>query len=142
MIYLDASAVISLFTPDVHTPVIRGHLQADRSVLGISDFTVAEFASAVARRVRMKELTTSQADRLLNVSDAWIAANAQRLDLHPVDIRVATTFVRRFALGLRAPDAVHLAVCQRMGLPLFTFDRRQAAAANELGIECVTPPAV
>jgi predicted nucleic acid-binding protein len=44
--------------------------------------------------------------------------------------------VRRFALGLRTPDALHLAICRRLDLPLLTFDRRQAAAAAALGIAC------
>lgn len=139
MIYLDASALVSLFTPDVHSPVIRHYLQTEGPVLGVSDFAVAEFASAVARRVRMGEFIAAEAARVLEISDGWIIANAKRLDLSPLDVRVATTFVRRFELGLRAPDAVHLAVCQRLDLALVTFDQRQAAACKELGVSVCVP---
>lgn len=134
MIYLDASALVSLFMADVHSPAVRNYLRAERPVVGVSSFAVVEFASAVARRVRMGELIPAQANHLLNVFDGWTAANAEPLDLEPADVRVATTFVRRFELGLRAPDALHIAICQRLELPLLTFDGHQATAAQELGI--------
>ncbi len=63
-----------------------------------------------------------------------MAANAEPTEAESADMRVASTFVRRFELGLRAPDALHVAVCHRLGLPLFTFDERQAAAAERLGV--------
>lgn len=120
--------------PDRYTTLIRGFLRSERPTVGVSDFASAEFCSAVARRVRMAELTAAQGGHLLNVYDGWIAANAEPLGVEPADVRVASTFVRRFELGLRAPDALHVAVCHRLELPLFTFDERQAAAAERLGV--------
>lgn len=135
MTYLDASALVSLFLPDIHTQTIRHYLRTEHPLLGVSDFAVAEFASAVARRMRTGEFTPSRATHALNVSDSWLAGGAERLALDPADIPVATTFVRRFALCLRAADAMHLAICRRLGLSLFTFDRGQAAGAVALGIQ-------
>lgn len=135
MIYLDASALVSLFMPDFHSHLIRDYFRNDLPVVGLSDFAAAEFSSAVARRVRTAELNPGQAGHLLNVSDAWIAARVERLDLEAADVRVASVFVRRFDLGLRTPDALHIAICQRLELSLFTFDRRMATAARELGIK-------
>ncbi|MDO9709095.1 type II toxin-antitoxin system VapC family toxin [Paracraurococcus lichenis] len=134
MTYLDASALVSLFMPDAHTPAIRSHLRRACPAIGIGDFTAAEFAAVTARRVRMRDLTPDQGSRMLAVFDAWVAANAAPLAVDPADIRVAAAFVRRFEFGLRAPDALHLAVCQRLGLPLLTFDARQALAAARLGL--------
>lgn len=134
MIYLDASALVSLFMADIRTAAIRALLRAEQPVVGVSDFASAEFASAVARRVRMDGLTAAQGGRLPNVHDGWIAANAQPIDVEPADIRVDSTFVRRFELGLRVLDALHIAVYHRVGLPLLTFDERQAMAAERLGV--------
>jgi predicted nucleic acid-binding protein len=134
LIYLDASALVSLFMPDRHTTVVRDFLRAERPIVGVSDFASAEFCSTVARRVRMADLTLTQAGHLLGVFDGWTAANAAPLDVEPSDVRVASTFVRRFELGLRAPDALHVAICHRLELPLCTFDERQAAAAERLGV--------
>lgn len=144
MTYLDASAVVSLFIADKHSPVIRAYLRSQRPTVVVSDFAVAEFSSAVARRVRMGEVTPAQGSRLLNVFDAWVAANAERPDMDPSDIRVACAFVRRFELGLRAPDAMHLAMCQRLDADFLSFDVRQTGAALQLGlrIDRGTPPAI
>jgi len=38
---------------------------------------------------------------------------------------------------LRAPDAIHLAVADRLGATIATFDRGLAAAAEALGIPAV-----
>jgi predicted nucleic acid-binding protein len=48
-------------------------------------------------------------------------------------------FVRNFALGLRAPDALHAAVCRRADLTLVTLDRRLASAAEALDVRVVVP---
>lgn len=134
MIHLDASALVSLFMADRHTAAIRHLFHAERPTVGISDFACAEFASAVARRVRMARITVAQGGRLLSVHDGWVAANAEPIEVEPADIRVASTSVRRFETGLRAPDALHIAICHRLELPLLTFDERQAAAAQQLGV--------
>ncbi len=61
MIYLDASALVSMFMADRHAAAIRRSPRAERPVVGVSDFALAEFASAVARRVRMARITTAKA---------------------------------------------------------------------------------
>ena len=38
-----------------------------------------------------------------------------------------------------APDALHAAVCRRLGLTLVTLDRRLGAAARELGLDVRIP---
>ena len=103
-------------------------------MVGVGDFASAGFASAVAHRVRMAELTAAQGGHLLNLHDGWIAADAGPLAVEPAGVRVASTFVRRSELGLRALDALRAAVRNRLGLPLLTFDERQAAAAERLGV--------
>ena len=50
-----------------------------------------------------------------------------------------TLYVRRFDLKLRAPDALHAAICRRLGMRLVTLDRRLAAAARALGIDVLVP---
>jgi uncharacterized protein len=59
------------------------------------------------------------------------------MDTH--NCRLANTYVRRFKLKLRAPDALHAAICRRLELQLATLDRRLAAAARALGINVVVP---
>ena len=46
----------------------------------------------------------------------------------------ADALVRRLDLGLRAPDALHIATARRLGATLFTFDLGMASAARMLGL--------
>jgi hypothetical protein len=55
------------------------------------------------------------------------------------DCRLANIFVRRFDLRLRVPDALHAAICRRLGMRLVTLDRRLAAAARTLEIDVLVP---
>jgi hypothetical protein len=56
------------------------------------------------------------------------------VEIRAADARLAYIYVRRFALGLRAADALHLAIARRLEADLITLDRCLATAARELGI--------
>ncbi|MDO9588458.1 MAG: PIN domain-containing protein, partial [Brevundimonas sp.] len=55
------------------------------------------------------------------------------------DIRAAERLVRAFELKLRAPDAIHLAVCLRHDFRLATLDKKLAFAARAFGVACINP---
>jgi predicted nucleic acid-binding protein len=57
----------------------------------------------------------------------------------PGDLAAATMFLRRLDPPLRTPDAVHIAIAQRLGTTLVTFDRQMAASARALGTAVATP---
>ncbi|MFC7475879.1 type II toxin-antitoxin system VapC family toxin [Dankookia sp. GCM10030260] len=137
MIYLDASAFVSLFVEDAHSGRIRGLMRARRPAVAVSTFGLVEFAATVATRDRAGRLAAGQAATILLQADAWVAAQATTLEVDAADHRTAAAYVRRFELGLRAPDALHLATCARLGLPLLSVDQRQAAAAAALGLALV-----
>ena len=105
----------------------------------VSEFAAAEVASALSRLTRMGALERDVADGHLGDFDAWRAAFTIDLDIQSSDIRLAHIFVRRFDLGLRAPDALHLAICRRAGHKLLTLDRHLAAAAKALGVRVEHP---
>ncbi|MBX9700960.1 MAG: PIN domain-containing protein [Acetobacteraceae bacterium] len=131
----DTSALASAFLHDVHAERARAALASVASI-AVSSFAAAEFASAVSLRVRTRHLSRDAALRVLDVFDTWVSLSADKVEVLPADIDVAAGYVRRFDLALKAPDALHLAVASRLGLPLLTFDARQAAAARALGVAC------
>ncbi len=105
----------------------------------VSDLASAEFASAIARRVRTRETTLAEARTDLSDFDLWVTRSAQRVEIAATDVALATTFLRRLDLPLRTPDAIHIAIAQRLGATLVTFDRRMAASAGALGAPVATP---
>ncbi|HVH76374.1 MAG TPA: hypothetical protein VM755_15780 [Stellaceae bacterium] len=54
------------------------------------------------------------------------------------DIAAADAFLRRLDLNLRAPDAINIAIAQRLGADLMTFDERMTANARALGLALYT----
>jgi uncharacterized protein len=138
-LYLDASVIVPAFVDEAKSPAVTGLFQRLSSPALISDFAAGEFASAVARRLRMSVLQPAGAAQLLIDFDLWSAAIARTLAITSEDIAAATTLVRRFELKLRLPDAIHLAACQRRGLTLATLDDVLADAARALGVAHVCP---
>ena len=141
MIVLDASALVSLFVADGNSVAIKTYFRSTNPRVGVNDFAAAEFASAISIRLRSKQIPLSEATGILAAFDAWVSGSAKAIALAPEDSRAAAAMVRRFELGLRAPDALHLAICLRLGVPLLTYDIRQMAAARALGIRLALPQA-
>ena len=138
-LYLDASVLIATIILEQSTAAVGEVLLACSDELMVSDFAAAEVASALSRLVRMGQLSTPEAaDRLADFDD-WRAGTTGLADIDAHDCRLANTYVRRFELRLRPPDALHAAICRRLDLQLVTLDRRLAAAARELGIDVLVP---
>jgi len=132
--YLDASVILPTLIKEDASTVVDRFLGEVREPLAVSEFAAAEVASALSRLARTGLLDHDSAIARLADFDAWRAASTTDVDLQASDIRLAHVFIRRFDLMLRAPDALHAAVCGRENLLLVTLDKRLAKAAEELGV--------
>ena len=127
-LYLDASALLPLFIEEDRTG--QAHESLRNNVLIISDVAIAEFSSGVARRARLGEINDSGAAGVFAALDAWTLRATRREMLTTGDVILAISLVRRLELGLRAPDAVNIAIAQRCAATLLTFDARMARSAR------------
>jgi predicted nucleic acid-binding protein len=107
--------------------------------LMVSDLAGVEFASAIARRVRMRLFTADQARSALSVFDEWDFRSAIRAEITSADVALAGSFLRRLDLPLRTLDAVHIASAQRLRATLVAFDQRMIESARALGIAVAVP---
>lgn len=135
--YLDASVLVGLLTDDASSQRADAVIRSSGMRLTVSDFGTAEFASAVSRKVRMGELTRRDAGEAFSDLDLWLAGSVERVELRSSDLAAATAILRGLGSSLRTPDAIHVAIAMRLGLPLATFDRRLAADAARLGLSTV-----
>jgi uncharacterized protein len=135
---LDASFLVPFLVEEPASDAIKAYL-ATRPDRLISDFAAAEVASALSRLVRTGLLTAEQGAARLADFDAWRAAVSSTADIHAANVRLAYAYVRRFDLALRVPDALHLAIVNRLQATLVTLDRRLERAAWELGIGVEMP---
>ena len=132
--YLDASVLLPTLITEPSSPLVDRFIAETADNLIISEFAAAEVASALSRLVRTGALDTGDAMERLADFDVWRAGSAEDIDLRAADVRLAHIFVRRFDLMLRAPDALHAAICRREDLLLVTLDKRLARAAQALGV--------
>jgi uncharacterized protein len=131
--YLDTNAIIGLLTSDPLTMRVRALLRRGFGELIVSDFAAAEFAGVIGRKMRTGIIARKYALDALAALDQ-LSLRVSRVALEANDIPRADTFLRRFDLPLQTPDSVHIAIAQRLGATLVTFDRRMAAAARVLGL--------
>jgi predicted nucleic acid-binding protein len=132
--YLDASALLPMLIAEPGSAAVDTFMETATDGLVVSEFATAEVASALSRLVRTNRLAADDASARLADFDAWRATAAEDVELNAADVRLAHLYVRRFELMLRAPDALHAAICRRADLVLITLDRRLAAAAEALGV--------
>jgi predicted nucleic acid-binding protein len=136
-VYLDVSVLVALLMVDALAARADAFFRANIPVLIVSDFAAAEFASAVARRVRTGSITADEARSGFSAFDTWTAQATLREETMAGDIRAAEAFLRRLDLGLRTADALNIAIAQRLRAALVTFDQNMEASARRLGIEVV-----
>jgi uncharacterized protein len=138
-LYLDANILVALLTVEPLSERADGFIQSNVERLIVSDFAAAEFASAIARRVRTRETTIEDARKDLADFDVWTTRLTERTELNAGDVAVATAYMRRLDLTLLTPDALHIAIARRTDAILVTFDRAMASAARALGMAVATP---
>lgn len=133
-LYLDASAIVPLLIEDALRQRSLALLPGLSAGPIVSDFGLAEVASALARRVRMTELTRDEAFSAHGLLDRW-SAQASIVLVRSDDIAEAGRLLRRLDLPLRTPDALHIAVARRLDVALATFDRGMAEVGRALGLD-------
>lgn len=99
----------------------------------ISDWLTTEVSSALSSKVRIGALTPSQQAIALAAYQRMFLDNHIVLPVTASDFHSAARFADRHDLGLRAGDALHLAVATQHRSKVFTLDRRLHAACLALG---------
>lgn len=134
-LYLDTSLLVAALTNEANTERIHKWLaQAPAGKLAISEWVATEFSAALSIKLRSGHLETH--DRA-NALAAFGRLCDESLDVWPLStaqFRLAARFADQAATGLRAGDALHLAICADRRATLCTLDRRLAQAGLELGV--------
>ena len=102
-VYLDASVLVPIFMQEQFTARAEQFLRSNPQILMISNFAAAEFASALARRVRTNELLAERARSAFTAFDTWTRSATERIDISAADVLTAEAFIRRLDLPLRTP---------------------------------------
>jgi predicted nucleic acid-binding protein len=140
-VYVDSSALAKLYVPEPESDRLDAFLRGRRDLL-ISELTITEVLSAVARKRREGMLDVSQASEIRNaiLADAD-SGSFSRLDLSPLVHREAERLLLHVeSAALRTLDALHVALAQQgSAATIATYDARMRAAASHAGLRVVEP---
>jgi predicted nucleic acid-binding protein len=136
--YLDTSLLVAALTPEARTGRVHAWLEEYRTDhLGLSDWTVTEFASALSLKVRTGHLDVHQRRKVDDVLKTWLDGSLIQIPVSRRDFAEAARMLHQHDTGLRAGDALHLAMSTHHNARLVTLDRRLAAAADALDDEAL-----
>lgn len=139
ILYVDASAIVSVVGNEATSLAVEGALNSEDVVAVVSDLAIAESSAALARNSRVRRWSGVETERFYRDLDTWASEAAEMVTIGPVDVQLATDFVRRDGIALRAPDAIHIAAAHRLGANILTLDSGMAHAAAALGVSCINP---
>lgn len=135
MLYLDTSVLVAALTNEARTAEVQDWL-GRQSVgdLVISDWVVTEFSAALSVKVRMGQLVASDRADVLAVFNEIVDASFHVLPVTRMDFRVGARLADQHSTGLRAGDALHLAISANHGSRIRSLDCGLVAAAQALGV--------
>lgn len=137
--YLDTSVAVPAFVREASTSRVQSFLASlGPHGLAISPWVTAEFASALGLKRRMGSIGAPVHTGALARWRAF-ADHARSIDIGRRDFETASRLCERHDLGLRAADALHLAIAMANDCKLVTLDQQLAAAAGELGVPVASP---
>ena len=137
--YADTCLLLSLFFHDSGTRAALAWLDeagADTGV--ITPWTRTEFVSAAGIMARRGDISPTLHHEGLSRFDRFVTARLAVEAIETTDFDRAQYWIGDVRSGLRAGDALHLAVCARLNAQLSTADETLAKAASTVGVSVRT----
>jgi uncharacterized protein len=134
MLYLDTSLLVSLYATEPESErVERWVIDQDSTEFSLSEWVLTEVSSAFSLKLRREELSAESRDDAISAIERFAARSTRLLPIDNRHFRSANAFCRNFETGLRAGDALHLAIATSYHADICTRDFKFWKAAQALG---------
>jgi len=138
MVYLDTSVLVALFCNEAKGAAILRWYEAEQRTLVAGDWCMVEVAGALAIKERTGQLKQAQCDAAWALFGEFCRTSMLLLPLDRELYAAAAQLVRVDHHGLRAGDALHLALALQQGVEAFyTLDARLEQSARACALECL-----
>ena len=136
MRYFDTSFLVPLILSEVTSEPVSNFVDAlPADELAVSDWTRVEYASLLAREVRLGGLDAGAAREAASRFDTLIKDSFHVLLPDRADFDRAREWLGHFETGLRAGDALHLAIAGNRGAKaIYSLDKLMISAGRMLGL--------
>jgi predicted nucleic acid-binding protein len=134
MIYIDTSVLVAYYCPEPISSKAEKIIRADVPV--ISPLTEVEFASALAKKVREKQISVESSNKILNEFQSHLHQLLfKKITMDTDCYNLAFSLISGNNIPLATLGSLHLAVASLNNLKIITADKQLSRAARKLGIE-------
>jgi len=134
MAYIDTSVLAAYYCPEALSSMVQDEIGKVDDPL-ISRLVEVELHSAVAQKLRARELEQAAANQILSLFQVHLARGYYRLaSIEEREYSLARDWIGRFNTPLRTLDALHLAAAFVNETRILTSDQGLARSASLLGI--------
>ena len=137
MYYVDTSVLVAYYCPEPISETAEKLILSSKRPC-ISSLTEVELASALSRKIREKNLSPDDGNKIFNQFQSHLEQSLYGLtaveDRH---YQTAKTWIVQFSTPLKTLDALHLAVAAEGDLTLLTADKHLSISAKYFGIDVV-----
>lgn len=138
MLYLDTSLLVTAMTPEPATRAVQSWLEAHAAnEIAISEWVATEFSAALSVKLRNNKIDTDQVREAMAQFSRMAIDSADVLQITTEHFRLAARFAQISETGIRAGDALHLAIASTAFATLCTRDQRMAQAGTKLGVSTI-----
>jgi len=136
MVYLDTSALVPMFLREPKTDAVLAWLESAGQPVAVSDWSMVEFASAAAMKVRTGNVTAKGARDAIDQAQAFVRAHCTLATPRQEEFQRAIELAGDASNGLRAGDALHLAIAEGLNVEtILCLDDAMAHGARTLGMK-------
>ena len=139
MIYIDTSALVPVFIREPKSEAVIAWLEASGERLAISEWSLVEFASAVAIKMRTGQTEANLAKQAKVRVQKFAQKHCTVAVPGREEFRRAVELAGDSTLKLKAGDALHLAIASSVGAQgILCLDAAMIESAKSLGMNVVT----
>ena len=139
MIYVDTSALVPVFIREPKSDAVVGWLESSGERLAISEWSLVEFASAAAIKVRTGQAAASLARQAVARVREFAQKHCTVIAPGREEFHRAAEWAGDHSLKLRAGDALHLAIAANLNAQgILCLDDAMTESARSLGMRVVT----